>query len=674
MHNRVVNLPQFSQITRRDRHNPSGGQTRSRQDNRFSSSGHFSRQIAQEDEAAQHLPEDTAVSEKHIPLPGFSLASIRILPDSSQLRSHANPGCLPRNRTPTIRPVQAKLVINQPGDRYEKEADNVAEQVMRMPEPRIGNRSEMAQPPLMRRSCPKCRKNASEREDDEERLQMKPASRATPESSAAQSLPSSVPPIVHEVLRSPGHPLDPATRAFMEPRFGHDFSRVRVHADARAAESARSVNALAYTVGRDLVFASNLYAPQTDGRRLLAHELVHVVQQQENNYPKSVRVQRACGSAAIDEPTGCTTTDRGIHGLRYLFKVNCDDFAPGNEEDLKMGAGLIESGEIVEIHGLASIEGDPVYNLHLSCARALRAKSVIEAVLAQRGVSATILVFNHGATRGDATQQRSVIVSRSSPEPPRSRVCGPDATDWLIRQINAAKTDATILALQARLAGAESLARRYGFSAEAIAEGAVARRVLAEEARVGSPTRTAEASSQLAASASGQRAFGRALLAASVPLVGAPEALVLAAIRGAALTWKGLVQTGGKYDFKNDSMTMRSPTSENCPADCANTITLCPSTASDCFLTDVPGNLFYAHIGRFVGWTELSLQLGSQFAQLDSSAAWDPPEDTRIISLGFALPDPLSRSDLCSAINANRSIFMLRNCSNCDEETSASVV
>ncbi|MCS6883525.1 MAG: DUF4157 domain-containing protein [Oscillochloridaceae bacterium] len=92
--------------------------------------------------------------------------------------------------------------------------------------------------------------------------------------------PSGVPPIVHEVLRSPGQPLDAETRSFMEPRFGHDFSRVRVHTGARAAESARAVNALAYTVGRDVVFGEGQYAPGTGaGRRLLAHELTHVIQQ-----------------------------------------------------------------------------------------------------------------------------------------------------------------------------------------------------------------------------------------------------------------------------------------------------------------------------------------------------------------------------------------------------------
>ena len=88
------------------------------------------------------------------------------------------------------------------------------------------------------------------------------------------------PPIVDRVLSSPGRPLDPATRAFMEPHFGHDFSRVRVHTDDRAAASARAVQARAYTVGADVVFDAGQYAPGTEaGRRLLAHELTHVVQQ-----------------------------------------------------------------------------------------------------------------------------------------------------------------------------------------------------------------------------------------------------------------------------------------------------------------------------------------------------------------------------------------------------------
>jgi hypothetical protein len=81
-------------------------------------------------------------------------------------------------------------------------------------------------------------------------------------------------------LDSPGWPLDASTRAYMEPRFGHDFGKVRIHADARAAASARSVNALAYTVGQDIFFGDGRYSPGSSaGRRLLAHELTHVIQQ-----------------------------------------------------------------------------------------------------------------------------------------------------------------------------------------------------------------------------------------------------------------------------------------------------------------------------------------------------------------------------------------------------------
>lgn len=89
-----------------------------------------------------------------------------------------------------------------------------------------------------------------------------------------------MPPSVGETLDSPGIPLDGNTRRFMEPRFGHDFSQVRIHTDGRAQESARAVNALAYTVGSDVVFGPGQFQPETRaGQRLLAHELTHVAQQ-----------------------------------------------------------------------------------------------------------------------------------------------------------------------------------------------------------------------------------------------------------------------------------------------------------------------------------------------------------------------------------------------------------
>jgi len=99
-------------------------------------------------------------------------------------------------------------------------------------------------------------------------------------SGAAAALENLAPPLVHTVLASPGAPLSAEALAFMEPRFGYDFGGVRVHTDSQAALSAQMVNAHAYTVGGDIVFGNGQYAPQTpQGRRLLAHELTHVVQQ-----------------------------------------------------------------------------------------------------------------------------------------------------------------------------------------------------------------------------------------------------------------------------------------------------------------------------------------------------------------------------------------------------------
>jgi hypothetical protein len=106
------------------------------------------------------------------------------------------------------------------------------------------------------------------------------------------------PHVIEAGLRAPGQPLDAETRAFMEPRFRHDFSRVRVHSGNDAALSARAVSALAYTVGHDIVFDSGRFAPGThEGRRLLAHELTHVVQQSGTD---GVRANRFGDGAASD--------------------------------------------------------------------------------------------------------------------------------------------------------------------------------------------------------------------------------------------------------------------------------------------------------------------------------------------------------------------------------------
>jgi hypothetical protein len=98
-----------------------------------------------------------------------------------------------------------------------------------------------------------------------------------------------IPPIVHDVLRSPGQPLDQAAPAYFESRFRHDFGHVRVHTDAKAAESTHAISALAYTLRRDVVFGAGGYRPETgEGRRLIAHKLAHVVQQSAGDLSQTV--------------------------------------------------------------------------------------------------------------------------------------------------------------------------------------------------------------------------------------------------------------------------------------------------------------------------------------------------------------------------------------------------
>ena len=123
--------------------------------------------------------------------------------------------------------------------------------------------------------------------------------------STLSSQPYEIPSIVHEVLRSPGRPLDSATRAFMEPRFGYDFSRVRVHSDGPAAQSAHAVRALAYTVGQDIAFGKNEFAPDTErGPQLLAHELAHTVQQRDpGGGPPALNGDSAVESSATEVAT-----------------------------------------------------------------------------------------------------------------------------------------------------------------------------------------------------------------------------------------------------------------------------------------------------------------------------------------------------------------------------------
>jgi len=217
--------------------------------------------------------------------------------------------------------IQPKLTINQPNDRYEQEADRVADLVMRMPEPRMQRQVEpeeeeeeetLQAKPLAAQITPLIQRQVEPEEEEEEPVQAKLADGAwvqrqeeEPEEEgeeepvqakqAGGQTPQASPGLGAQIrfLRGGGQLLSQSTRDFFEPRFGHDFSQVRIHTDTRAVELARALNAQAFTLGRNVVFGAGQYAPRTTkGKRLLAHELTHAVQQRQGNASAQV-IQRA---------------------------------------------------------------------------------------------------------------------------------------------------------------------------------------------------------------------------------------------------------------------------------------------------------------------------------------------------------------------------------------------
>jgi Domain of unknown function (DUF4157) len=166
--------------------------------------------------------------------------------------------------------LQAKLTVTPPDDRYEQEADRVATQIAG------------GSPRAMEHGEPPC----------------VPRPNAEPVHSTAEAAPASV----QRSLADPGSPLESGLRQDMEQRFGQDFSQVRIHKGAAAEHSARDLRADAYTVGPNVVFGSGQFAPGTDrGRRLIAHELAHVVQQQHIPSGRAPVVQRQSWSERLGD-------------------------------------------------------------------------------------------------------------------------------------------------------------------------------------------------------------------------------------------------------------------------------------------------------------------------------------------------------------------------------------
>jgi hypothetical protein len=172
-----------------------------------------------------------------------------------------------RGNQALLRRLQAKLAIGAVDDPLEREADNAAAHVMRMPGSAPATTSA---PPRISRKCDAC---------EEEKLQKKPDGTMSTGDAPAS---------VEATLRAPGEPMDAESRSFFEPRFNADFSNVRIHDDAQAQDSAAAVGARAYAVNNHIVLGPNRPAPGTTAHQeLLAHELTHVVQQ--SAAPRAVR-------------------------------------------------------------------------------------------------------------------------------------------------------------------------------------------------------------------------------------------------------------------------------------------------------------------------------------------------------------------------------------------------
>lgn len=190
--------------------------------------------------------------------------------------------------------AQAKLNIGQPNDKYEREADRVSDRVMSMPDPKLQrqpvNEEEeetVQSKPLADQITPLMQRQEESPEEEEETVQAKGDSAAP--STASSSVESGI-----NSIRGNGQPLAVSTRAFFEPRFGANFSGVRVHTDSNANNLTRSVYAKAFTFGNNIVFGSGHYSPATtEGKRLMSHELTHVVQQGAKGSNQSLNIQKA---------------------------------------------------------------------------------------------------------------------------------------------------------------------------------------------------------------------------------------------------------------------------------------------------------------------------------------------------------------------------------------------
>lgn len=377
---------------------------------------------------------------------------------ASHRASTNHPPATVRTEAPLF--FQPKLTVNEPGDMHEQEADAMADRVMRMAsDPSMElpgsfrpsftpvqrkcahceEEEKLQRFPAIQRKCEHCgeempavqrtaliQRKCAHCEEEEKSLQRN-------ESSTAAVSPSSQTESYIGSLNGKGSSLSQSERDFYEPKFGYDFSSVRLHTDTAAANSAKSLNAHAYTHGNNIVFGANQYqSDSTVSRKLMAHELTHVVQQNTGLARKKIQRQ--------DAPS----TPTALSSCRIHFRQGTTEFTDAREfaacmASIRSYLAANPDGNVV-LHGYASEEGTPDFNLDLS---RRRSQTVLRLLRSGRVDTTRIRTEGHGEDTTYPTREENrrveIVMSREvtmdpesvtvpRPAPPPAFLCGPNVT------------------------------------------------------------------------------------------------------------------------------------------------------------------------------------------------------------------------------------------------------
>jgi len=454
---------------------------------------------------------------------------------------------------------------------------------------------------------------------------------------------SAIPPVVNRVLQSAGTPLDATTRTIMEPRLGHSFSQVRIHTDAAAAEAASAVNAFAFTVGRNVVFGANRYQPGTgEGRRLLAHELTHVIQQDGST--NSVSMASVTSEPADPDEREATdvaqsfdaTSDAPVNPSPHVMRpgtnedTSCPPRKPGEVGTSYTSAGHLHP-DVVELgQGRLLVADFGVSWRHVHPEARL-----------DPALNAWLRTFE-----ADDTYRLSIVGYTDCH--------GPDWINIDLRQ-GRARAVASLLGPAAR--SRTSFVGMAGLGSYVNDNSTVANRarnrgaIIEFNQEINFPAETITTAPRHCGPDSTQWLVDQMNANKDHPVIRKsrevqwPNYVPIFNIGwniGFLLDFRNLVRAGGPWDFKSNQQQWRSGGGRRCPSEpCDRTVTLC----GRCFNYDVPGNIHYGWVGRMAGLRPWFLHNRAAAAQ---AGGVDDPRDVVAIDIGIDMAE--SGGSLCDHI------------------------